>query len=146
MSRRLFVIFGLAVLMLSACGQVHPVQPAAGGYRLFLAEGMNASGVTVRDSGSGAIERHLPFGTPSADWSHYYTVSGTHLGALDPRSGKSLGQITIPAGFSLPDLSYSGLTAGLSPNGQWLALVNHHSQAASGGTEFLVGSSALTSP
>ena len=146
MSRRLLALLGLPFLMLSACGQVHPLQPAAAGYRLFLAEGMNATGVTVRDSGTGAVERHLPFGTPSPDWSRYYTVSGTHLSALDPGSGKSLRQITIPAGFSLPDLSYSGLTSGLSPNGQWLTLVNHGNRSATTSTEFLVGSSALTSP
>jgi hypothetical protein len=152
MSRRLVALLGLLAFALGACGQVRTVQPASGGYRLYLAEGFgqSSSGVTIRDSATGALERRLPLGTPAPDWSRYYTVSresgSAQVTALDPRTGKTVGQMTIPVAFVLPDLGYSGLTSGLSPNGQWLALISHGKRSGSTVvTGFLVGSSSLTS-
>ncbi|TMG30807.1 MAG: hypothetical protein E6H93_08060, partial [Chloroflexi bacterium] len=101
-SRRLLALLIVAAAGLTACGRYAPAPTAAAGYRLFLEEGYNgAQQVTVLDSG-GAVERRLPIGTPAPDWSRYYTVTplgaSARLTALDPASGKTLGQATIPAG------------------------------------------------
>jgi hypothetical protein len=122
----------------------------AGGYRIFLEEGFNGGSerITVRDSSNGALERELPLGTPAPDWSRYYTVTSlagsARLTAVDPASGRTLAQIAIPTGFALPSLGYQGPTAGLSPNGQWLALTDN-GRATTGKlvTSFLVGASSL---
>jgi len=153
MSRRLIGLLFLAVIGLTACGRSLSAPPAAAGDRLFLEEGFGngPEHVTVRDSGTGAVERQLPIGTPAPDWSRYYTVTPlagvARLTALDPASGRSLGQATIPSGYALPNLSFQAPTSGLSPNGQWLALTSQASDA--GGhrvTNFLVGPSSLTRP
>ena len=153
MSRRLLALLILAVAGLPACGRAASTQPAAGGYRLFLEEGYSdgAQHLTVRDSSTGAVERVLPLGTPAPDWSRYYIVTqltGTaRLTAIDPASGQTISQTTVPASYALPNLGYLGPTAGLSPNGQWLTLTSQG--RAAGGTlttNFLVGSSALTDP
>jgi hypothetical protein len=151
MSRRLIALLILAVAGLTACGRATSTHPAAGGYRLFLEEGYSdgAQHITVRDSATGAVERTLPIGTAAADWSRYYTVaqvSGSRrLTAIDPASGRTISQATIPTGYVLPDLGYLGPTAGLSPNGQWLALTSRgRDSAGSITTSFLVGSSSLT--
>ena len=150
MSRRLIALLILAVAVLTACGRATSTHPAAGGYRLFLEEGFSDGGqhITIRDSATGAIERELPIGTAAADWSRYYSVASVggsaRLTAIDPASGRTLNQTTIPAGYALPDLGYLGPTAGLSPNGQWLALTSQARAAGGVTTNFLVGSSSLT--
>jgi hypothetical protein len=150
MSRRLIALLILAMSVLAACGRASSTHPAAGGYRIFLESGFSNSVETVKvlDSGTGTVERELPLGTPAPDWSRYYTVTqlagGARLMALDPASGQTLAQVTVPAGYSLPNIAFQGPTAGISPNGQWLALTSQH---ASGGvitTNFLVGSSAIS--
>jgi hypothetical protein len=153
MSRRLIALLLVSFAALTACGRVSATQPAAAGYRIFLEEGFNGGSerITVRDSGSGALERELPLGTPAPDWSRYYTVtpvaSSARLTALDPSSGRTIAQATIPRGYWLPSLGYQGPTAGLSPNGQWLALTDNGS-AITGKlvTSFLVGPSSLNGP
>ena len=152
MSRRLIALLLVSFAALTACGRVNATHPAAAGYRIFLEEGFNGGSerITVRDSGTGALERALPLGTPGPGWSRYYSVSSLpgsgRLTALDPASGRTLAQIAIPAGFALPSLGYQGPTAGLSPNGQWLALTDN-GRATSGKlvTSFLVGPSSLSS-
>jgi hypothetical protein len=151
MSRRLIALLLVSFATLTACGRVS-AQPAAAGYRIFLEEGFNGGSerITVRDSSSGALERELPLGTPAPDWSRYYTVTpvagSARLTSLDPSSGRTIAQATIPRGYALPSLGYQGPTAGLSPNGQWLALTDNGS-AMTGKlvTTFLVGSSSLSS-
>ena len=151
MSRRLIALIFVSFAALTACGRVSATHPAAAGYRIFLQEGFNGGSerITVRDSATGAIERELPLGTPAPDWSRYYTVmpvaSSARLMALDPSSGRTIAQATIPRGYFLPSLGYQGPTAGLSPNGQWLALTDNGS-ALTGKlvTTFLVGSSSLS--
>ena len=95
------------------------------------------------DSDTGTVVRELPIGTPASDWSRYYIVTqlsgSAQLKAIDPASGRTIAQATIPASYSLPDIAFQGPTAGISPNGQWLVLTQ---QGAS--TNFLVGSSSLT--
>jgi len=152
MSTRLTRLALLAVIALTACGRSASTAPAAAGYRIFLEEGFNGGSerVTVRDSGSGALERQLPLGTPAPDWSRYYTVTplngSARLTALDPASGQTIAQIAIPSGFTLPNLGMQGPSAGLSPNGKWLALTDN-GRATSGKlvTSFLVGASSLSS-
>jgi hypothetical protein len=150
MSRRLIAFLILAVAGLTACGRAASIQPASGGYRLFLEEGYSdgAQHVTVRDAGTGAIERELPMGTAAPDWSRYYTVSqasgAARLTAIDPATGRTIAQTGIPAGFTLPNLGNLGPTAGLSPNGEWLTLTDN-GRAMTGKlvTSFLVGPSSL---
>src|SRR5207245_10091102 len=123
--------------------------PAAGGYRRFLEEGFSDGGqhITIRDSATGAIERELPMGTAAADWSRYYSVASVggsaRLTAIDPASGRTLNQTTIPAGYALPDVVYLGPPAGLSPNRQRLP-VTAQARASGGRTaHFLVCSCSL---
>jgi len=147
MSHRLLGLLIIAVAGLTACGRYASAPPAAAGYRLFLEEGYNgAEQVTVLDSGTGTIERQLPIGTPALDWSRYYTVThltgSSRLTAMDPASGRTLAQATIPAGYALPSLGFQGPTAGLSPNGQWLVLTRQTGNVSS----FLVGASSLLQP
>src|SRR2546428_1348153 len=153
MSRRLIALLILTVTVLTACGRVQSTRPASAGYLLFLEEGFSngAQQVTVRDSATGNITSRLPIGTAAPDWSRYYTVTqlsgSARLAAIDPASGRTLAQTTIPAGYTLPDFGYAGTSAGLSPNGQWLALTSQGKRAGSGVvTDFLVGSSFLSDP
>lgn len=151
MNRRLLALLLLALAGLTACGRMASTQPATGGYRLFLEEGYSngAQQITVRDAGTGAVERILPLGTAAPDWSRYYTITqlagNSRLSAIDPASGRTIAQRTIPAGFALPTLGYLGPTAGLSPNGAWLTLTDN-SRATTGKlvTTFLVGASSLS--
>jgi len=152
MSRRLIALLLVSFAALTACGRFSATHPAAAGYRIFMQEGFNGGSerITVRDSSGGALERELPLGTPAPDWSRYYTVmpvaSTARLMALDPSSGRTIAQATIPRGYHLPSLGYQGPTAGLSPNGQWLALTDNGS-AVTGKlvTSFLIGPSSLSS-
>ena len=147
MSRRLLGLLIVAVAGLTACGRYASAPTVAGGYRLFLEEGYSgAPQVTVLDSVTGTVERHLPIGTPAPDWSRYYTVtlmsSSSRITAVDPASGRTLVQATIPPGYDLPNLDFQGLRAGLSPNGQWLVLTRRVDNVSS----FLVGASSLSQP
>jgi hypothetical protein len=151
MSRRLIAMLLVSLAALTACGRVSATHPAAGGYRLFLEEGFNGGSerITVRDSATGTLERELPLGTPAPDWSRYYTVTSLagsgRLTAIDPASGRTLAQIAVPTSFALPSLGYQGPTAGLSPNGKWLALTdNGRATAGKLVTSFLVGPSSLS--
>lgn len=147
MSRRLIIGLILLVAALTGCARPVSAPSATAGYRLFIEQGYNRVGpetITVLDSGTGSVERELPLGTPALDWSRYYIVTtlngSARLAALDPASGRTLAQTTIPSGFTLPQLGFEGPSAGLSPNGQWLALTSH----SHGHTSFLVGSTSLT--
>jgi hypothetical protein len=151
MSRRLIALLIVTVWILTACGRANATHPAAAGYLLFLEGGFSNNGESVKvlDSGTGTVVRELPIGTPTSDWSRYYLVtpvsSIAQLKAIDPASGRTIAQTTIPTGYSLPNIAFQGPTAGLSPNGKWLALTRN-SASTSGGvqTNFLVGSSSLT--
>ncbi len=143
-SRRIAVLI-LAVSILTACGRANATtHPAAAGYLIFLEGGFSNAGESVKvlDSGTGTVVRELPIGTPASDWSRYYIVTqlsgSAQLKAIDPASGRTIAQATIPASYSLPDIASQGPTAGISPNGQWLALTQKGTS-----TNFLVGSSSL---
>src|SRR2546430_14196794 len=147
MTRRLIALLILTVSILTACGRANATtNPAAPGYLIFLEGGFSnaAERVKVLDSGTGTVLRELPIGTPAADWSRYDVVTqltgSAQLKAIHPASGRTLAQATVPAGYSLPNIAFQGPTAGISPNGQWLALTRNSSSV----TNFLVGSSSLT--
>jgi hypothetical protein len=151
MSRRLIALLILTFAILTACGRANATHPAAAGYLIFLEGGFSNSGETVKvlDSGTGTVVRELPIGTPTSDWSRYYIVTdltgSANLKAIDPASGRTIAQTTIPAGYSLPNIAFRGPTAGLSPNGQWLALTSQsHGTGGVMTTNFLLGPSALT--
>ena len=145
MSRRLIALLILTVSILTACGRANAMPPAAAGYLIFLEGGFSNGGESVKvlDSGTGTVVRELPMGTPASDWSRYYIVTQltgkAQLKAIDPASGRTIAQTTIPAGYSLPNIAFQGPTAGISPNGQWLALTQKGTT-----TKFMVGSSSLT--
>src|SRR5256886_7333734 len=147
MTSRLIALLILTVSILTACGRANATtHPAAAGYLIFLEGGFSNAGESVKvlDSGTGTVVRELPIGTPAADWSRYYVVThltgSPQLKAIDPASGRTIAQATVPAGYSLPNIAFQGPTAGISPNGQWLALTRNSSSV----TNFLVGSSSLT--
>jgi hypothetical protein len=148
MSRRLIALLILTVSILAACGRSSSTHPATAGYLVFLEGGFpNTETVKVLDSGTGTVVRELPLGTPASDWSRYYIVTpltgNAQLKAIDPVSGRTIAQTTIPAGYGLPPIAFQGPTTGLSPNGQWLALTSQARAAAAVTTNFLVGSSSL---
>src|SRR5713101_6682972 len=151
MSRRLIALLILTLSILTACGRAGVTYPAAAGYLIFLEGGFSNGAETVKvvDSGTGTVVRELPIGTPAADWSRYYVVTqltgSAQLKAIDPAAGQTIAQTAIPGGFALPNIAFQGPTAGLSPNGQWLALTSQTQPSAGAiNTNFLVGSSALT--
>ena len=145
MTSRLIALLILTVSILTACGRANATPPAAAGYLIFLEGGFSNAGETVKvlDSGTGSVVRELPLGTPSSDWSRYYVVTqltgSAQLKAIEPASGRTIAQITVPAGYSLPNIAFQGPTAGISPNGKWLALSQNSSN-------FLVGPSSLSEP
>ena len=146
MTSRLIALLILTVSILTACGRANATtHSGAAGYLIFLEGGFSNAGESVKvlDSDTGTVVRELPIGTPASDWSRYYIVTqlsgSAQLKAIDPASGRTIAQATIPASYSLPDIAFQGPTAGISPNGQWLVLTQ---QGAS--TNFLVGSSSLT--
>jgi len=151
MSRRLIALLILTVSILTACGRANAAHPAAAGYLLFLEGGFSNSNETVKvlDSGTGTVVRELPIGTPTADWSRYYLVTqlsgSAQVKAINPASGQTIAQTAIPSGYSLPNIAFQGPTAGISPNGQWLALTSQsHASGGAISTNFLVGASSLT--
>lgn len=153
MSRRLIGTFVAVLVVLTGCGRAVSAPPATAGYRLILDEGFGGPSehLTIRDSGTGAIQHELPIGTPAPDWSRYYVVTpltgSARLAALDPLSGRTLAQVTIPSGYSLPQLGFGGPTSGLSPSGAWLALTGQgRSSSGPTVTSFLIGPTSLTQP
>ena len=150
MTRRLITVLLTIPLVLTACGRSASISNPSTGDDLILEEGAGDGWISIRDAGSGAILRRLPAGTPSPDWSRYYVLSQqvgvSRLEAISPATGGTLAQITIPSGFSLPQLG-QGLPSGLSPSGDWIAL-SHQSHDPDGQliSRFLVGASALDHP
>jgi len=140
---RLLLLGGALLGLIPACGpagdRAAPTASApaaisspvpAPGYRLFVHDGYGRSPQVLRiiDAGSGKVERELPLGIPSRDWSRLYTVessdaNGTTVRALDPASGTVASQAHLDGKFWSP-YGLGLVPAGLSPNGRWLALTN----------------------
>jgi hypothetical protein len=112
-----------ALVILAGCGRVPGAQNSAGDFKLYEAASTSTSQqVSVIDSRSHSVERTLPLGTPSPDWSHLYTVEGNNLIDLDPKTGATLRTLRLPGDFQLPPATASGVPGGLSQNGRWLVL------------------------
>src|SRR6202049_431357 len=113
-----------AVVLVAACGRA-PVGtlPTSGDYKLYeAASTQSAQLVSVIDSRSHSVERSLPLGTPSPDWTHLYSVSSRTLLDVDPQTGATLRAQQLPGDFKLPPATLSGVPGGLSQNGRWLVL------------------------
>jgi hypothetical protein len=113
-----------AALVVAGCGRagLGPA-PQSGDYKLYTATSTQTSHlVSVIDTRSHAVERNLPSGTPSPDWTHLYSVQGTTLIDLDPQTGAALHTVHLPGPFQLPPATISGLPGGLSQDGHWLVL------------------------
>ncbi len=120
-----------ALMMVAACGHVPGGQVSPGGYKLYEASATgSAQQLSVIDSHSQSVERSMPLGTPSSDWTHLYTVKGDLLVDLDPRTGSVVNQVRLPGNYKLPPASISGVPGGLSPNGRWLVLESFDSSAS----------------
>jgi hypothetical protein len=123
-SMRVLLTVLCALFVVAACGKP-PVGtlPASGDYKLYEAASTQSSMlVSVIDSRSHSVERSLPLGTPSPDWTHLYSVSSRTLLDVDPRTGATLRAQQLPGDFQLPPATISGVPGGLSQNGRWLVL------------------------
>jgi hypothetical protein len=83
---------------------------------LYLSDG---SVVSVVDGATGEVQRRMPAGAPSPDWSRLYSVAASYanvqLRVIDTATGAIVRSLTVPAWAS---------EARLSANGRWLALVS----------------------
>ena len=61
-----------ALVLVAGCGRAQfGTVPLSGDYKLYEAASTQSSRlVSVIDSRSHSVERSLPFGTPSSDWTH----------------------------------------------------------------------------
>lgn len=116
------VVATAALLMIAGCGQT--AQVARGdGYRVYeAATQSNGAIVALIDTRTQAAHDRLQIGTPSPDWTHYYTVNGRDLVDIDPETGRAQSRIGLPGDYQLPPATNSGIPGGLSPNGAWLVL------------------------
>jgi hypothetical protein len=111
-----------AFVVLAGCASPGPV--AAGNYKLYEAAAPAAKGqiVAVIDTHSRTTERRLPWGIPSTDGKHFYSVSRQSLQDIDPRSGAALRTLELPGFYEMPPATLSGIPGGLSQNGRYLVL------------------------
>jgi hypothetical protein len=106
-----------------SCGTVPHGGPPTGDYRLYVAASRaNGSIVAIIDSKTHQKLGQLPLGTASADWTHYYSVSGNTLTVTDPQTGLVLRTQKLARAYQLPAATLIGMPGGLSQNGHWLAL------------------------
>jgi len=120
---RAWVLAFGALMMVAACGHVPGGQVSPGGYKLYEAASTGSvQQLSVIDSRSQTVERNMPLGTPSPNWTHLYSVGGDLLSDLDPQTGEVLHQMRLPGNYRLPLATMSGVPGGLSPNGHWLVL------------------------
>jgi hypothetical protein len=115
-------LLAVSVLVLVAgCGSPGPV--AAGNYKLYeAASARTGQLVAVIDTQSRATERRLPWGIPSTDGKHFYSVSGKTLQDIDPHSGTVLRTLQLPGSYEMPPATLGGAPGGLSQNGRYLVL------------------------
>jgi len=126
----------LAAAGLTACGgtavgivaSVRPPSPqhatlslARAPYGVWL---RNANDIALVST-TGTVERALPAGVLTRDWSRLYAVTGPvspALRVIDPRTGRELRRMPLPGVYQVPSAGISGVPEGLSPNGRWLVL------------------------
>ncbi len=135
-TRRLGFAALALTLLLSACAakaSIAPLTSSAAGYSLYYIDAQShADRIKVVDAGSGHLQRILPTGTPSSDWSKLFAVSyegsRTILQAIDTKTAAVIHQLSIDGSFALPSSTNIGPSGGLSPNGDWLVLQTQPSQ------------------
>ena len=115
---RLTVLGLLAAAVVAACGTLPQGGPVAGDFRLYVATS-TPSGyqVAIVDSRSHRAIGGLPVGTPSPDWTRYYTAGGGSLTVFDPHTGVALRTMLLPRAYLLPSATLSGVPGGLSSYG-----------------------------
>ncbi len=113
-----------ALVVVAGCGRAQfGTVPASGDYKLYeAASTQNSQLVSVIASRSHSVERSLPLGTPSPDWTHLYSVKSSTLLDVDPQTGATLRTLQLPGYFQLPPATLSGVPGGLSQDGRWLVL------------------------
>ncbi|MGZ5979185.1 MAG: YncE family protein [Isosphaeraceae bacterium] len=139
----------VVAVILAGCGQA-----ATGGVgttpdlKLYEAvSNQSSQSISIVDSRTHAVERRLPFGTPSSDWTHLYWIKGTELIDTDPRNGKQLNSIQLPADYQLPPATISGMPGGLSQDDRWLVLESwdQHASQRPTATSLVVMDTSFTS-
>ena len=113
-----------SAFLVASCGPSNtgPV-PLGADYKLYTATSSQSSQqISVIDTRSHRVDRSLPLGTPSPDWTHLYSVQGNALVDLDPSTGAALHTLQLSSAFQLPMATMSGLPGGLSQDGRWLVL------------------------
>src|SRR2546430_7517984 len=113
----------LASAVVAACGSMPQGGPVAGDFRLYVAAS-TPSGyqVAIVDSRSHRAIGGLPVGTPSPDWTRYYTAGGGSLTVFDPHTGVALRTMLLPRAYLLSFATLSGVPGGLSPSVRGLPL------------------------
>jgi len=110
--RALVLAIGVLVIV-AGCGRIPGAQISAGDYKLYeAASTSSAQQVSVIDSRSHTVERTIPLGTPSPDWTHLYTVTDHNLVDLDPQTGATFRTLGLPGDFQLPPATFSGVPSG----------------------------------
>ena len=110
-----------AFVLLAGCGSPGPV--AGGNYKLYeAASARTVQLVAVIDTQTRATERRLPWGIPSTDGRHFFSVSAKTLQDIDPHTGTVLRTLQLPGVYELPTATLGGAPGGLSQNGRYLVL------------------------
>ena len=135
------------LIVVGACGRVTNAAPG-GDYRLYEAAArQDAPIVAIIDTRARAASAQLPLGTPSPDWTHYYTVRSGSLLDLDPATGAINARVGLPGDYLLPTATSTGIPGGLSQDGRWLVLQRFDRQAQNmpGISHFLVFEASVLS-
>ncbi len=121
---RALLIAVCVLVVVAGCGRAQfGTVPSSGDYKLYEAASTQTSElVSVIDSRTHSVERNLPLGTPSPDWTHLYSVQSNALVDVDPRTGATLHTLQLSGNFQLPPATMSGVPGGLSQDGHWLVL------------------------
>jgi hypothetical protein len=137
--RKAIVVVAVVALLVAACGRVPRADAQPGDQILYVAVGATVAAI---DAATHASIAQLPQGVASADWKHYYTVTGDVLTDLNPMTGVASRSLPLPAAYSLPVVTATGATGGLSQNGQYLVLQG----ANNGASHLLLVDTSFTKP
>ena len=105
---------------------------AAGSARLYVVDQAPASGGTenrlrIVNAASGTVERDLPFGFPSPDWSALFAFDSqpdkTTVRKFDLATGELIKQITLDGEYVVPADAFSAQPYAFSHDGRWLVLL-----------------------
>jgi len=125
------VVIGLVTVILAAtaCGSVPGQRAAGGGDQLYVAlSSGHAQFISVIDSRNHQEERRLPFGAPSPDWQHRYSLESSVILDTDPATGLTRARLDLQHAYRMPSATATGMPGGLSPNASWL-VVERYDQA-----------------